>query len=204
MKDSRWIRKKWINLTLHYFIPMRKDLKFITKPLRYFNDSRISWEDSIQIAEENLLLRTSWNKVDKSWTAELYKYDIEWNNVTVKCITYERYIGKESFEDWKDCFDKCIRNWELHKKWHNIERKAHFRKLIRWIFVWEIDEGRSVITWVKVNAFILFHILWRESAIKYINKKLNILNKKTVIGKENLDDIRELIETGYIKEKQNH
>jgi hypothetical protein len=45
---------------------MRKDLKFITKPLKYFNDSWISWEDSIQIAEENLLLRTSRNKVDKS------------------------------------------------------------------------------------------------------------------------------------------
>ena len=180
---------------------MRKDLKFITKPLKYFNDSRISWEDSVQIAEESLLLRTSWNKIDKSWTAELYKYSIEWSNVTVKCLTYERYIDKESFNNWKDCFDKCIRNWELYKKWHNTERKNFFRKLINWILVWEIDEWWSAITWIKVNAFVLFHILWRESASKYINKKLNLLSKKITIEKENLDDIRELIETGYIKGK---
>jgi len=178
---------------------MRKDLKFITKPLKYFNDSWISWEDSIQIAEENLLLRTSRNKVDKSWTAELYRYTIEWNNVTVKCITYERYIDKKSFNDWKDCIDKCIRNWELYKKWHNIERKAYFRKLIRWVAVWEIDEGRSVTTWIKVNAFVLFHILWSDVAFKYVNRRLNLLNKKMIIKKEDLDDIRELIETGYIK-----
>ncbi len=180
---------------------MRKDLKFITKPLKYFNDSRISCEDSIQIAEENLLLRTSWNNIDKTWTKELYKYSIEGSNVMVNCITYERYIDKESFKNWKDCFDKCIRNWELYKKWDNTERKSFFRKLINWILVWEIDEWWSIITWVKVNAFILFHVSWRESAFKYANRKLNLLNKKMKIEKENLDDIRELIETGYIKRK---
>ncbi len=119
----------------------------------------------------------------------------------VNCITYERYIDKESFKNWKDCFDKCIRNWELYKKWDNTERKSFFRKLINWILVWEIDEWWSIITWVKVNAFILFHVSWRESAFKYANRKLNLLNKKMKIEKENLDDIRELIETGYIKRK---
>ena len=182
---------------------MRNNLKFTTKPLKYFNDSWISQEDSIQLAENNLLLRTSWNNIDKSWTKELYKYSIEWSKITVNCITYERYVDKETFKKWKDSNDICIRNWELYKKWHNIERRKYFRKLINWVFIWEIDEWWSTITGIKVNSFALFHIIWREFAYKYINKKFNLLNKKLTIKKEDLDDIRELIETGYIKKKVN-
>jgi hypothetical protein len=32
-----------------------------------------------------------------------------------------------------------------------------------------------------------------------VNRRLNLLNKKMIIKKEDLEDIRELIETGYIK-----
>ena len=149
------------------------------------------------------------------WTDYMYYYDIDWNNIIVKCIFYQRYSREEDekertettyiwvdkiftkWVDWRDLWDKydTYEDWKLTKdqqEWHDELVRLNTPHLIE-----DDNKSRTPEAIAKIKSFLFYQTLWKEKAKELIENEIKSLWEN--VQEDDLAELNEIKETWKIK-----
>lgn len=182
-----------------------------------------NWMDEFEeffIASEHIYHWTDYIDVPwEHWTDTFYSFDIDWNDIWVQCIFYQKYSREEDEKERKETvyiwIDKVYTKWI---KWWDEEAEAKYEdwKLTKDQQKWHdklvhlntphlIEEDKTSRTpegVAKIKSFLFYQALWKEKAKELIQNEIDKLWDKA--SEEDLKELNEIMKTWTIKRPKHY